>query len=163
MCKYLLLFFLLLSFEAAGQNIRPANPFEGQNVEARVLFSCPNYPAENIQGLNSLVEINNQNVISLYVVHVSTGVCPGVRPPPIQGYFSLGELPEGSYTTEVYWVDSSQSLPVQNVPPDDVFQFEVRGAPTAVNAWSYLASLLMIFGILWLARMGQRLRVNKIR
>lgn len=70
----------------------------------------------NSQGLTSYVEVIG-NHIDIIITGFGTSPCPniGVENPPYQ-YYSLGVLPEGNYTAQMYWVNPSRTFPL----PDSV-------------------------------------------
>jgi|GEM_PF-2818977 len=149
--KYLFIFLLIQTQLVSSQELRPAFPYAGQNVEVLIQFSCGYFPSVNVQGQSSLVEFTTPNTIALYVVSDNSGVviipgCPPSNPHPT--YYDIGALAEGTYTLEVFRVGIGETLPLQNVTPDSVSQFQVGSAPVAANTLSHLSLMLLTFGLL---------------
>lgn len=69
----------------------------------------------NFQGLTEYMVMDDNNFIDITIVALGTSPCLniGVEHPPYQ-YYSLGTLPVGQYTVQMYWADNSTTLPVVN-------------------------------------------------
>lgn len=161
MKKILLTFTLILviNLSHAGfppfTDISPNNITVGQEVfmgydliQSPCLQSVP-----NSQGLTSYVEMIG-NHIDIIITGLGTSPCLNipVTPPPYY-YYSLGMLPEGNYTAQMYWVSPSRTFPLpEDVTPTalgETLAFSV-GAPITVptlGQWGIFALLILFFGV----------------
>ncbi len=131
-------------------DINPNNITVGQEVfigfdplQTPCLQGLPNF-----QGLTEFVEIDANNFIDITIVALGTSPCLniGVENPPYQ-YYSLGVLPEGDYTVQMYWTDNSVALPVTDpllrLAIGDLLQFRV-GSPTPVPTLNILGLMALL-------------------
>ena len=146
MKKIVLLVCLFQLQIASAYELRPSIPREGQEVSVGLYFFCPEYPATTADGQTHHFEVLSDNTIRLTVVLLDgIGGCVGGIP-PITAYFSLGDLPEGEYTLEVYSIFANQSFPPQNPQVWDTGfgTFQVLGAIAPVPALSNWSLILFI-------------------
>ncbi|MFC3193364.1 hypothetical protein ACFODZ_03805 [Marinicella sediminis] len=96
-------------------DVQPDVVYEGQEVfvgydplQTPCLRALPNF-----QGLTEYIVMDEDNFIDITIVALGTSPCLniGVDNPPYQ-YYSLGRLPIGEYTVQMYWAGSSTALPV---------------------------------------------------
>ncbi len=120
----------------------------------------------NFEGLTEYIEINGNNIeITISGLGVSPCLDIGVENPPYQ-YYSLGVLPEGEYTVQMYWADTSTPLPVppnlNRLPLGELLSFSVLPPPStqAVPSFSFFATIILALGIIMIASF-KSLRKNK--
>ncbi len=139
--------------------IDPPFPHVGDEIRGglfeRLYPPCLTLPIQNGAGQTHLFERTGQH-FDLTAISLNDLICIAVPVSPApRVYYPLGQLPEGQYSLQVYWVDPSNALPL---PPDLIpipfgptLQFEVRGAPVVVSGlspWGLgIMIALMFYGI----------------
>lgn len=114
--------------------IDPPNPMVGDTIRVGLFTTfyppCLILPQQNQQGDTHLFEFNN-NAIDFYVVALTTPLCnPFPVSPAPREYYELGQLPEGTYTMQVYGVDNITPLPVPITNPPTFFPYTYGGLVT---------------------------------
>ena len=113
----------------------------------------------NFQGLDSYFEIDNNN-IDITVSALGFVPCPDLSSPYNQfEKYSLGHLPKGSYSIQMYWVHPGRPLPVppeiQRAPLGGTVQFDVLGVitvPTLNFFPLFLLGVIICFSTLLILR-----------
>jgi len=96
--------------------IDPPNPMVGDTIRIGLITEffppCLLLPENNLQGDSFLFE-SNGNHFDLTVV---TNFLPICNPLPFspREYYELGQLVEGNYSIQTYWIDPFTALPVPN-------------------------------------------------
>ena len=109
----------------------------------------------NFQGLSEYIEMDENNEIEITVSGVAQFPCFGFPTPIGQfQFFSLGVLPVGDYSIQVYWTDPATPLPV---PPNlnrfeigEIVQFQVN-APIVIPASNLYSLALLVLLVFFLA------------
>ena len=149
-------------------DVSPNNITTGQDVifgydplQTPCLEALPNF-----QGLTEYIEIDQDNHIEITISGLGSEPCLdiGVENPPYQ-YYSLGVLPEGEYSVQMYWTDTSTPLPV---PPNlnrltlgEVIQFGIF-PPASVPTLGFWALVMIVLGVFPLVLYMFKVKMKKI-
>ena len=107
----------------------------------------------NFQGLSEYIEMNENNEIEITVSGFGQTPCFGLPTPIGQfEFFSLGVLPVGVYSIQMYWADTSTPLPVpKNLNRGligGIVTFQVHEPVVIPVSNPYLLSLLVLIILL---------------
>jgi hypothetical protein len=160
-CTHLFLLFITQVSSAGGNQDLPVTAIVPNYItvgtEVFIGYDRGRFPCleafPNFQGLLEYIEMDEDNNIEITVSGVAQFPCFDYSSTIEQfQFYSLGVLPVGNYSIQVYWTDPGTFLPV---PPDlnrfeigETVQFEVH-APVIIPSLSHTSLIiLMVFMIL---------------